>query len=421
MRYAIKNRTTFHVIEHYFSLNYLKEGVNLKFSIRMDRLKPSAIRDVQKKIAAKPDVISFAAGLPDPDLFPLDDYKKATDDMITERGAEAFQYGLTKGYGPMLDILVDRLAAKEKINCTKENLCMTTGATQGLALVANMVLDEGDYVLTESPSYLGAINCCRPYGINYIGVATDDEGMDVNELEEILSTNDRVKMIYVIPNFQNPTGKAWSLERRKAFMEVVNKYDVLVVEDNPYGELRFKGDFVPSLKALDTQDKVVYLGSFSKIMAPGLRIAYLCGDPKIAALAEELKETTDLQCNEYVQVFAVQYMQEFDLEAHIEKIKALYLKKCDLMLEEMDKYFPENIKIIRPEGGMFIWFELPEGLDSTELLQGALDAGVAYIPGESFYPTNPKKNGVRLNFTLVSEEQIKEGIKILGDYLKTVC
>lgn len=393
----------------------------MKFSTRMDRIKPSAIRDVQKKISAKPDVISFAAGLPDPALFPLDDYKKAADDMIDEKGASAFQYGLTKGYGPMLDILVKRLGDKEQIACTKDNLCMTTGATQGLALIANMFLDEGDVVLTESPSYLGAINACRPYGVDYIGVATDDDGMDVDELEKILSENDKVKMVYVIPNFQNPTGKAWSLERRKAFMEVIAKHDVVVVEDNPYGELRFKGDFVPTLKSMDTQNKIIYLGSFSKIMAPGLRIAFLCGEPKIASLAEEIKETWDLQCNEYVQVFAVEYMDEFDLEAHVEKIKALYLKKCDLMLAEMDKYFPGNVKIIRPEGGMFIWFELPEGLDSTELLQGALDAGVAYIPGESFYPSNVKKNGARLNFTLVSEEQIKKGIKILGEYLATVC
>lgn len=390
----------------------------MEFAKRMDRIKPSAIRDVQKKIAANPSVISFAAGLPDPALFPLDDYKKAADDMMDEKGATAFQYGLTKGYGPMLDKLVGRLSAKEDIDCSKENLCMTTGATQGMALIANMFLDEGDVVLTESPSYSGAINACLPYGVEYIGVATDDNGMDTDELEKILSTNDKVRMIYVIPNFQNPTGKAWSLERRKAFMEVINKHDVVVVEDNPYGELRFKGDFIPTLKSMDKSDKIIYLGSFSKIMAPGLRLAFLCGSPKIAKQAEEIKETWDLQCNEYVQVFAVKYMDEFDLEAHVDKIKALYLKKCDLMLSEMDKNFPESVRIIRPEGGMFIWFELPEGLDSNELLNGALEAGVAYIPGESFYPSNAKKNGVRLNFTMVSEEQIVKGIKILGDYLK---
>lgn len=393
----------------------------MRFSERMGRMKASAIRDVQKRIASKPDVISFAAGLPDPDLFPLDDYEKVCSQMIREKGKTAFQYGLTRGYGPMLEKIVERMAQKEQVTTTVANLCMTTGSQQGLALAAMMLLDEGDVVLTESPSYLGGINACRPYGAEFIGVATDDEGMDVEELEQILSTNPKVRMLYVIPNFQNPTGKAWSLERRKAFMEVINKYDVYVVEDNPYGELRFKGEFVPSLKALDTQNKIIYLGSFSKVMAPGLRLAFMCADEKIAAQAEEIKETWDLQCNEFVQVFAVEYMNNCDFEAHINRIKDLYRSKCDLMLQEMDKHFPEGLKIIRPEGGMFIWFELPENLDADALLDKALEAGVAYIPGESFYPTNPKKNVIRLNFTLVSEEQIVKGIKILGDFLKEYC
>ena len=393
----------------------------MNYSKRMERIKPSAIRSVQKRIAASEGVISFAAGLPDPALFPLDDYKKAICDMIDENGASAFQYGLTKGYGPMLDHIVRRLDERENIKVTRENLLITTGSTQGLSFVINMFLDEGDIVLTESPSYLGAINACRPYGVDYIGAPTDDDGIDVEALDKILSENEKVKMIYVIPNFQNPTGKAWSFERRKAFMEVVNKYDVVVVEDNPYGELRFKGEFVPTLKALDTKDKIIYLGSYSKIMAPGLRLAFLCATPEIASMAEKVKETSDLQSNEFVQLFAAKYMDEFDLEAHVAKINELYGKKCELMLSEMDKYFPESVKIIRPEGGMFIWLELPEGLDSDELLDGALEAGVAYIPGESFYSADPKKNGIRLNFSLVSEEQIVKGIKILGDYLKQFC
>lgn len=393
----------------------------MRFSERMGRMKASAIRDVQKRIASRPDVISFAAGLPDPSLFPLEDYAAALDAMVKENGAKAFQYGLTRGYGPMLETIVARMAQKENVSVTTDNICMTTGSQQGIALCANMFLDEGDVVLAESPSYLGGINAFLPYGATSVAVKTDDEGMDVEELDRILSTNDKVKMLYVIPNFQNPTGKAWSLERRKAFMEVVNKCDVYVLEDNPYGELRFHGEFVPSLKAMDTQDKVIYLGSFSKVMAPGLRLAFMCADPAIAHQAEEIKETWDLQCNEFTQVFAVEYMNMFDFEAHIDRIKDHYRKKCDLMLAEMDKNFPEGLKIIRPEGGMFIWFELPEGLDSDKMLDAALDAGVAYIPGESFFPTDPRKNGIRLNFTLVSEEQIVKGIKILGDFLKQYC
>ncbi|MCI2063175.1 MAG: PLP-dependent aminotransferase family protein [Eubacteriaceae bacterium] len=393
----------------------------MRFSKRMDMIKPSAIRSVQKRIAATENVISFAAGLPDPALFPLDDLEKATSKMIREKGELAFQYGLTKGYDPMIDKLVERMRNKEKIDASAANIILTTGSQQGLALCAMMFLDEGDVVVAENPSYLGGINACRPYGVSFIGVDTDDEGMDTKELDKVLAENPSVKMLYVIPNFQNPTGKAWSLQRRKDFMEVINKYDVIVVEDNPYGEIRFKGDFVPSLKSMDTQGKVVYLGSFSKILAPGLRIAWICADPEVVKEAELIKEGWDLQCNQFVQVQAVQYMEDFDLEAHIAEIQQLYMKKCDLMLEMMDKEFPESVTYTRPEGGMFIWVVLPENVDADVLLDTALEHGVAYIPGEPFFANGGPKNTIRMNFTTVSEDQIKKGIKILGDVLKTVC
>jgi len=393
----------------------------MRFSKRMEMIKPSAIRSVQKRIAATENVISFAAGLPDPALFPLDDLEKATSRMIREKGELAFQYGLTKGYDPMIDKLVERMRNKEKVDASAANIILTTGSQQGLALCAMMFLDEGDVVVAENPSYLGGINACRPYGVSFIGVDTDDEGMDTKELDKVLAENPSVKMLYVIPNFQNPTGKAWSLQRRKDFMEVINKYDVIVVEDNPYGEIRFKGEFVPSLKSMDTQGKIVYLGSFSKILAPGLRIAWICADPEVVKEAELIKEGWDLQCNQFVQVQAVQYMEDFDLEAHIAEIQQLYMKKCDLMLEMMDKEFPENVKYTRPEGGMFIWVELPENVDADVLLDTALAHGVAYIPGEPFFANGGPKNTIRMNFTTVSEEQIKKGIKILGDVLKTVC
>jgi len=393
----------------------------MRFSKRMEMIKPSAIRSVQKRIAATENVISFAAGLPDPALFPLDDLEKATSRMIREKGELAFQYGLTKGYDPMIDKLVERMRNKEKVDASAANIILTTGSQQGLALCAMMFLDEGDVVVAENPSYLGGINACRPYGVSFIGVDTDDEGMDTKELDKVLAENPSVKILYVIPNFQNPTGKAWSLQRRKDFMEVINKYDVIVVEDNPYGEIRFKGEFVPSLKSMDTQGKIVYLGSFSKILAPGLRIAWICADPEVVKEAELIKEGWDLQCNQFVQVQAVQYMEDFDLEAHIAEIQQLYMKKCDLMLEMMDKEFPENVKYTRPEGGMFIWVELPENVDADVLLDTALAHGVAYIPGEPFFANGGPKNTIRMNFTTVSEEQIKKGIKILGDVLKTVC
>ncbi len=393
----------------------------MQFSDRMSRIQPSAIRDVQKKIAKKSGVISFAAGLPDPDLFPLDALAVCTEKMIREKGKEAFQYGLTKGYGPMLEKILERMARKENIYASADNIIMTTGSQQGLALAAMMLLEEGDIVVAENPSYLGGINACRPYGAKFIGVDTDEDGIDTKQLDQVLSANDRVKMLYVIPNFQNPTGKAWTLERRKEFMNVINKYDVMVVEDNPYGEIRFKGEFVPTLKSMDTQGKIIYLGSFSKILAPGLRLAWMCASPEIINQAELIKEGWDLQCNQFVQVQAVEFMKNYDLEEHICRIQQAYKEKCELMLAEMEKEFPADVTFTRPEGGMFIWAVLPTHIDANVFLDTALEFGVAYIPGEFFYANDGLKNTMRLNFTTVSKEKIIEGIHLLGQAIKSVC
>jgi len=390
----------------------------MSFSIRMSRTKASGIRAVQKKIAQKPGVISFAAGLPDPNLYPLEDLKVATDKLMDEDGKKAFSYGLTKGYGPLIDILVERMKKKEGVECTRDNITITSGSQQGLALAAMMFIDEGDIVIAENPSYLGAINACRPYDPVFMGVDTDDEGMVIEDLEKVLRENPNVKMIYVIPNFQNPTGKAWTLERRKQFIEVVSKYDVMVLEDNPYGEIRFKGEFVPSLKALDKKGQVIYLGSFSKILSPGIRVAWICAAPEVAAMAECMKETSDLQSPEFTQMQVATYLKNFDIEAHIKKIQDTYKKRSDLMLEMIRQYFPASVKYTEPEGGMFLWLELPKELDANEILDEAIEAGVAYVPGDSFYANEGPKNTIRMNYTTVSEEQIREGIQILGEVFK---
>lgn len=385
------------------------------FSVRMSRIKPSGIRAVQKRIAGKSGMISFAAGLPDPELYPLADLRVAADTMLEKEGATAFAYGLTKGYGPLLDFLTDRMQNREGVDCTKENICVLSGSQQGLGLAAMMFIDEGDVVITENPSYLGAINAFRPYGAEFAGVETDDEGIVIEDLERVLEANPKAKLIYVIPNFQNPTGKAWSLERRVKFMEVVSKYDVVVVEDNPYGDLRFKGEALPHLRALDKNNQVMYLGSFSKILSPGMRVAWACASPEVAKAIEELKETNDLQSPEITQMLTYYYLSMFDLEAHIKGIQAVYKERCELMVEMIKEYFPEGIKYTDPEGGMFLWLELPEGLDSDKILDDAVAAGIAYIPGESFFSFEGVKNTIRMNFTMVKEPQIREGIKVLGE------
>ncbi|MGI6095453.1 MAG: PLP-dependent aminotransferase family protein [Lachnospiraceae bacterium] len=390
----------------------------MNFSIRMSRTKASGIRAVQKKIAQKPGIISFAAGLPDPNLYPLADLKTATDKLIEENGKKAFSYGLTKGYGPLIDLLVERMKEKEGVACTRDNITITSGSQQGLALAAMMFIDEGDIVIAENPSYLGAINACRPYHPVFMGVDTDDEGMIIEKLEDVLQKNSNVKMIYVIPNFQNPTGREWSLERRKQFIDVVSKYDVIVLEDNPYGEIRFKGEFLPSLKSLDKKGQVIYLGSFSKILCPGMRVAWICAAPEVASMAERMKESLDLQSPEFTQMQAVAYLKYFDIDAHIKAIQEIYKKRSDLMLDMIHQYFPASVKYTEPEGGMFLWLELPEELDASEILDEAMEAGVAYVPGDSFYANEGPKNTIRMNYTTVSEEQIRKGIKILGDVFK---
>lgn len=391
----------------------------MSFSVRMSRVKASGIRAVQKRIAAKQGgVISFAAGLPDPNLYPLADLTAAADKLLAEEGRAAFSYGMTRGYGPLLDILVERMKKKEGVTCTRENLVVTSGSQQGLGLAAMMFLDEDDVVIAENPSYLGAINACRPYGVSFKGVDTDDDGIVVEDLERVLKETPKAKMIYVIPNFQNPTGKAWTLERRKRFMEVVSKYDVAVVEDNPYGEIRFKGEPLPSLKSMDTKDQVVYLGSFSKILSPGIRVAWMCASPKVASMAEEMKETLDLQSPEFTQMLVTYYLKMFDVDAHIEEIQAAYKARCELMLDMIAKHFPASVKYTKPEGGMFLWLELPEELDADAILNDAIEAGVAYVPGESFFANDGPKNTIRMNFTTVSDEQIKKGIEILGEVFK---
>lgn len=390
----------------------------MSFSKRMSRIKPSGIRAVQKRIAGKSDMISFAAGLPDPALYPLEDLRKAADTMLEKEGATAFAYGLTKGYGPLLDYLTDRMNNREHVECTKENICVLSGSQQGLGLAAMTFLDEGDVVITENPSYLGAINAFRPYGAEFVGVDTDDDGIVIEDLERALEENPKTKLIYVIPNFQNPTGKAWTLERRERFMEVVAKYDVAVVEDNPYGDLRFKGEPLPHLRALDKKGQVIYLGSFSKILSPGMRVAWTCASKEVATAFESLKETNDLQSPELTQMLTYYCLKMFDLEKHIEEIQVVYKERCGLMVEMIQKYFPAEIKYTDPEGGMFLWLELPEGLDSDAILDDALAAGIAYIPGESFFSFDGVKNTIRMNFTMVKDDQIRDGIRILGDVFR---
>ncbi|MCQ5209561.1 MAG: PLP-dependent aminotransferase family protein [Megasphaera massiliensis] len=390
----------------------------MQFSNLAMNLKASEIRELLK-LTTMPEIISFAGGLPAPELFPTEDLKKVDEAVLTKEGQAALQYGTTEGYTPLREQIAGRMKKSFMVDCTPENIVITSGSQQGLSLLAQIFLNPGDVVLVESPTYLGAINAFKLCGPEFVEVPTDDKGIIPEELEKILAKyGDRVRMMYVIPEFQNPTGITWPMERRKAFMDIINRYDFPVLEDDPYGELRFDGDKVPSLKSMDTKGNIIFLGSFSKILMPGLRIAWMVADPVIIDKVVKLKQAVDLQSSSFGQRQTSFFIDMYDLDDHVAKIKELYKKRRDLMCDSMKEYFPEGITFTYPEGGLFTWVTLPEGMDAKELMPKVLAKNVAYVPGGPFYPHGGNANHFRLNYSNMPEERIVEGIKRLAEVLK---
>lgn len=390
----------------------------MQFSNLAMNLKASEIRELLK-LTTMPEIISFAGGLPAPELFPTEDLKKVDEAVLTKEGQAALQYGTTEGYTPLREQIAGRMKKSFMVDCTPENIVITSGSQQGLSLLDQIFLNPGDVVLVESPTYLGAINAFKLCGPEFVEVPTDDKGIIPEELEKILAKyGDRVRMMYVIPEFQNPTGITWPMERRKAFMDIINRYDFPVLEDDPYGELRFDGDKVPSLKSMDTKGNIIFLGSFSKILMPGLRIAWMVADPTIIDKVVKLKQAVDLQSSSFGQRQTSFFIDMYDLDAHVAKIKELYKKRRNLMCDSMKEYFPEGITFTYPEGGLFTWVTLPEGMDAKELMPKVLAKNVAYVPGGPFYPHGGNANHFRLNYSNMPEERIVEGIKRLAEVLK---
>lgn len=369
-------------------------------------------------LTEKPEVISFAGGLPAPELFPIEEMKKVDEAIYNEEGRQAVQYGTTEGYLPLREQICQRMKAKFFVDCKPEDIVVTTGSQQALFILSQILVDMDQTILMESPSYMGAIMAFDPVRPKYTEVPTDDQGIVPEELEKILAADDSIRMIYVIPEFQNPTGITWPVERRKAFMDVINKYDVVVLEDDPYGEIRYDIEKLPSLKSMDTQGKVVFLGSFSKIFMPGLRLGWIVANPEIIDKFVKFKQAVDLGTSTFGQRQAAYFCKMYDMEEHIAKITALYAKRRDLMYQSMEKYFPEGVTFTYPKGGLFTWVTLPEQMDATELMPKCLAKNVAYVPGGIFYPNGGNRNHFRLNYSNMPEDRIVEGIKRLGDVLK---
>ncbi|SDL30132.1 aminotransferase-like domain-containing protein [Natronincola ferrireducens] len=390
--------------------------MTMKFAERMESLKASEIRELLK-LTERPEVISFAGGLPAPELFPVEEMKKITGLVLEESGMQVLQYSTTEGFAPLREKIAQRMEAVG-VQATGEDILITSGSQQGLDFTGKIFLDKGDIVVCESPSYLGAINAFKAYLPEFVEVSTDDYGMDMEELEKVLSTRKNVKFIYVIPDFQNPTGKTWSIERRQKLIELANKYNIPVVEDNPYGELRFEGERPPAVKSFDTEGRVVFLGTFSKTFCPGLRIGWTLADKELLQKYIFVKQGSDLQTNTMAQREIDKFLELYDLDAHVEKIKAVYKRRRDIMLEGIKQYFPQGLKYTYPEGGLFTWVELPEYMDAREVLQKALELNVAFVPGGSFFPNGGKENTFRLNYSNMSEEKIQIGIERLGKVLR---
>jgi 2-aminoadipate transaminase len=382
----------------------------------MNKAKASEIRELLK-LTVRPEIISFAGGLPAPELFPVEEMKKVSVKVLEESGEQALQYSPTEGFTPLREKIVKRME-KSGIKTKADNILITSGSQQGLDFSGKVFLNPEDVVVCESPSYLGAINAFKAYECNFVEAPTDDEGMIMEELEKILEDTDNVRMIYVIPDFQNPSGRTWSLERRKKLVELANKYDLPIIEDNPYGELRFEGESFPAIKSLDTEGRVIFLGTFSKTLCPGLRIGWVCAEDEILNKYIMVKQGADLQTNSMSQRELDMFLEMYDLDAHVEKIKDLYRNRRNLMLNTMKEHFPEEVKYTYPEGGLFTWAVLPKHINARELMAEAIKQNVAFVPGGSFFPNGGNENTMRINYSNMPEERIVEGIKILGKVIK---
>ncbi|MBE6551924.1 MAG: PLP-dependent aminotransferase family protein [Ruminococcaceae bacterium] len=398
-----------------------------RLSDKMECMKPSAIREIFKSLT-DPTIISFAAGNPAAESFPVEEISKISADIFSDpaSAAQALQYSITEGYPRLREQVKERLKNKFNIGKEFDTTIITSGGQQGIDLASKVLCNEGDVIICENPSFIGALNAFRANGARLVGVPGEtgengeDLGISIESLEETLKAEKNAKLIYMIPTFQNPAGATLSLEKRKAVYTLAKKYGVMILEDNPYGELRFAGEDVPTIKSMDEDGIVIYSGSFSKILSAGMRIGFLCAPDAIVSKIVVAKQVNDVHTNIFFQMVCSRFIDECDLDGHIAKIRALYGRKCALMLSEMDKHFPKDkVVYTRPEGGIFIWCRLIGETDSSAIVKSAIANKVAVVPGATFNADESQpSNGFRLNYSTPTDEQIVKGIEILGKALR---
>jgi len=394
-----------------------------RFAQRTQRMKSSTIRELLK-ITEQADIISFAGGLPAPDVFPVNEFKEACIAVLDNSSTLALQYGATEGIYPLRE-MITRHALRYGIQITPENVMITSGSQQALDLIGKIFINRGDRILVESPTYLGALQAWNAYGAEYIAIPSDDNGMITDELEKALRCGP--KFIYVLPNFQNPTGATMSLERRKKLVDLADRYGVPIIEDDPYGQLRFEGEHLPAVEVLDSRTRaangcysgnVIYLSTFSKLLAPGLRLAWVVAPPEVISKMVQAKQGADLHTSTFNQMVAYEVAHKGFLDKHVITIRQTYQERRDVMLDALEEHMPEGVHWTHPQGGLFLWATLPESINTAELLLGAVMEKVAFVPGGSFHPCGGGTNTMRLNFSYSKPELINEGIARLGRVIK---
>ncbi len=385
------------------------------FSKRISSLQPSAIREILKA-TADPAVIPFAAGNPDAAAFPVEEVREISKRIFEEAPVTALQYGVTEGYAPLRARVKQYMKEKHNIGRDFDDLIITSGATQVMDLSTKTLCNFGDVVISESPSFIGSLNCFRSYGVQLRGVPVEADGMNMDILEQKLQENQNVRFIYTIPNFQNPSGATMSLEKRKKLYALAKQYGVLILEDNPYGDLRVAGESLPSIKSMDDDGIVIYAGSFSKVLAPGVRVGYTVAPAPIVAKMTVGKQAADTHTPMFTQMLVDEWMATTDFEAHIQKIREIYRRKLNLMCDLIDEKLGGFVEYVRPEGGMFVWCRLPDSVNMLDFCARAVEKKVAVVPGSAFtVEEGETTNCFRMNFTTPSDENIVKGMDILGE------
>ncbi len=389
--------------------------MSYSLSSKFASLKPSAVREILK-VTNEPGMIAFAGGSPDTAAFPCEEVKKISAEILSENPVSALVYGVSEGYEPLRKTVKDWLKRRENVGSDDDVVIITAGGTQVMDITTRVLTSEGDTVICEEPSFIGSLNCFRSHGCKLAGVPIDEDGMNMEALERVIKENPGAKFIYTIPNFQNPGGTTMSLEKRKRMYELALQNDLVILEDNPYGNLRVAGVDVPAVKSLDTEGIVFYAGSFSKILAPGIRVAYAVIPKKAAGAFTIGKQVSDVHTGVLNQMIVSRWFDEYDVDKHIENIRKIYRRKLNLMCDCLDKYCGGFINYVRPHGGLFIWAKLPDEVDMLKYVNALLERKVAVVPGSAFMTDDTAPcSYIRLNFSTPSDDDIVKGVKIMGE------